>query len=93
MKIVAVCAFGVGSSLILKLTLERVMEDLGVKAEVDNQDMNSVNGAAYDVIFTSNQLAPEFRKTMNIPVYEITKYMDFEEVKASVLDFLEKHNR
>ncbi|HAQ0763352.1 TPA: PTS ascorbate transporter subunit IIB, partial [Enterococcus faecium] len=32
MKILAVCGFGVGSSMVLKMSLDKVIKELGLKA-------------------------------------------------------------
>ncbi len=88
MKALAVCGFGVGSSMILKMSLERVFRELGVDAEVDNTDINDARGANSDVIFTSYELAEELRGTTGVPVYSIKKYMDLQEVKEVVQKYL-----
>ena len=36
MKILAVCGFGVGSSLVLRMTVEKVIKKLEIDAEVEN---------------------------------------------------------
>lgn len=88
MKILAVCGFGVGSSMVLKMSIERVLRDLGVDAVVDNTDINTARGADCDVIFTSAELHEELKGTCNVPVYQVKKYMDLAEVKEVVEQFL-----
>ena len=90
MKILAVCGFGVGSSMVLKMTLQKVAKELGVEAEVENTDLSSAKASSPDVVFTSNELADELRSAMSVPVYSIKKYMDKNEVKAALSDYLEK---
>lgn len=41
MKILAVCGFGVGSSMVLKFTIEKALAELGIEAEVENTDLTS----------------------------------------------------
>lgn len=88
MKILAVCGFGVGSSMILRMSIEKVLKQMGIDAEVENTDINDARGAKCDAIFTSEELLKEIKGSVNVPVYSVKKYMDLEEVKASVEKFL-----
>jgi PTS system ascorbate-specific IIB component len=51
MRFLAVCSFGVGSSLILKLTLDKAMAKLGVEGEALNIDLSSARGTPCDAVF------------------------------------------
>ena len=62
MKFVAVCGFGVGSSLILAMSLQKVADKLGLDVEVENTDLTSAHSTDCDVIFTSPQLRRNYRK-------------------------------
>ncbi|QVK19823.1 PTS sugar transporter subunit IIB [Mycoplasmatota bacterium] len=84
MKILAVCGFGVGSSMVLKMTIDKACRQLGVDAEVENTDLTSARGVRCDAIFTSFELAEELASSVKVPLYPIKKYMDLEEVKESV---------
>ncbi|MEG2410919.1 MAG: PTS sugar transporter subunit IIB [Erysipelotrichaceae bacterium] len=89
MKFLAVCGFGVGSSMILRMSLEKVCKELALDVEVENTDISSAHGEKCDAIFTSAELQAELQ-TGNIPVYPIKKYMDLTEVKVAVQKFLEE---
>ena len=88
MKILAVCGFGVGSSMVLRMTIEKVCKELGVDAEVENTDLSSAQGAQCDFVFTSSELAQELRPRMKCPVIPIDRYMDKAEVKAKFQKYL-----
>lgn len=88
MKILAVCGFGVGSSMILRMSVEKVCKDLGISATVENTDVSSAQGAQVDYIFTSEELASQLRGTVSCPVITIKKYMDKEEVKTKFQEVL-----
>lgn len=90
MKILAVCGFGVGSSMVLKMTLEKVAEDRGVDADVEIADLTTASSSDADAIFTSNELAEDLKSSTNVPVYPIKKYMDKQEVGESFDKYLEK---
>jgi ascorbate PTS system EIIB component len=93
MKFLAVCSFGVGSSLILKLSLDKAMAKLGVAGEAANIDISSARGTACDAVFTSAQIAEELRPAMRVPVYGIKRYMDVAEVTAAVQQYLDEHGK
>lgn len=44
MKIVTLCGMGFGTSLMLKMFLEEILRDLGVKAEILPWDLGSFKG-------------------------------------------------
>lgn len=82
MKILAVCGFGVGSSMVLRMTVEKVLKELGMEADVENTDISSAQGSNCDYIFTSEELASQLRNSVSCPVIAIQRYMDKEEVLA-----------
>lgn len=84
MKILAVCGFGVGSSMVLKMTIEKVLRELEVEAEVENTDVSTAQGIKCDLIFTSNELAENLRTMVSVPVISIKKYMDSKEIKEAL---------
>lgn len=88
MKILAVCGFGVGSSMILKMSIEKVLKEMNISAEVNNTDINDARGADCDVILTSAELHRELEGTVNVPVYAVKKYMDLVEVREVLEKFL-----
>lgn len=88
MKFLAVCGFGVGSSMVLKLTLDSVINDLNIDVEVENTDLTSAKSMEADAYFTSVDIAKELISAGKSPVYPIKKYMDKDEILANVKEFL-----
>jgi len=91
MKILAVCGFGVGSSMVLKMSIEKVCKKLGVEADVSNTDINSARSESCDVILTSAELHGELKGSVTVPVYPVKKYMDLTEVEEVIQQFLEEY--
>ena len=81
MKILAVCGFGVGSSMVLKMTIDKVIKELGLKA-------TTAKATPADVYFTSHELLNDLQASVKAPVYPIKKYMDVAEVKMQMEKFL-----
>ena len=81
MKIVAICGAGIGTSGILKVNAERVLQRLGIKATVVACDLESLSAEAEDaqVILTS----PEFVEAIGMTsadVIVVQNYFDTAEL-------------
>lgn len=44
MKITVVCGNGLGTSLMMEMSIKTILKDLGVTAEVDHVDLGSAKG-------------------------------------------------
>jgi len=55
-RIVTVCGMGFGTSLMLKIAVEGILQKHGMRAEVVAWDLGSVKGQPADVIVTSRDL-------------------------------------
>jgi len=84
MKILAVCGFGVGSSMILKMTIQKALRELDVEGEVVNADISDVSSQKADAIFTSPEFVGDLKKRTNARLYPVKKYSDIGEVKGQV---------
>ncbi len=89
MKVYAVCGFGVGSSMILKLSLDKIFAELNFDCEVENTDITNAHGAKVDAIFTSPELYQNLNSECQGRVYPIKRYMDLDEVRVKVKEFIE----
>lgn len=90
-KFLAVCGFGVGSSMVLKMTIEKVCKQKGIDCKVENTDLSTAKATSdADAIFTSKELGDELSRSKDVPVYPIKRYMDQYEVGAAIDDFLNK---
>jgi len=88
LRIQAICGFGVGSSTLLRIKIEGVLRDLGVKATVFTGDVSSATGADCDAIFTSNELADNLKSRVKVPVVVINSFVNTGEIKEKMQAFL-----
>ena len=88
MKVLAVCGFGCGSSMILKMSIDSAASQLGASFETEIADVSTAKGIPCDAIFTSAELADTLGSGAKVPVYAVKKYMDINEVKSVVEKFL-----
>lgn len=89
LKVQAVCGFGVGSSTLLKIKLQKAFKDREVDAEVFTGDVTTATGAACDVIFTSRELYDNLASKVKVPVIVIESFVSNAEIGSKVDGFLE----
>ena len=83
MKILAVCGMGFGSSMMLKMTLERVLKEKGIKADVQTADFGTVVGESADFIFTNEEFGRQLASG-KVPVVVIKNIADASEVREKL---------
>ena len=95
MKVLAVCGLGIGSSIILKINVGKVLAELGVKDNsLDVADIGSAQSIRFDVAVTSVELAGVLSKNMKdedkFRVLAISNFVDKNEMKEKVKTCLEQ---
>lgn len=87
LKVVTVCGLGVGSSLIMKMTVGNALKSLGVKHKVEHWDMGTVKSQNADLIVTTKEFKNTFEDTDNVIILENT--MNEEEAKEKISKYLD----
>ena len=90
-KIITVCGLGVGSSLILKMTVDSAMNALGIEADIEHWDMGTVSSKPCDFIVTTTQFKKELSQYNNV-VY-VDNIVDVEESKTKIKEYLDSINK
>ena len=85
MKIMTVCGFGVGTSLLLKMTVDSILEEEGINGYVEAIDMTSACGNSADLILTSKEIGKEIEGQVSGKLVYISNFMDKEKVKEKIL--------
>lgn len=90
LKILAVCGMGIGTSMLLKMQLDKVITKLGLDAVVELADISTARGLAVnaDLVVTSNELAERIGK-VNAPIVAVANFMDLEGLIEGVRTALE----
>lgn len=86
-RIQAVCGFGCGSSLFLRIKIDKVLGDNNLSARTFCGDVGTCCSADCDVIFISAELAERIKDRAKVPVVVINNFMDDKEVTEKVLGF------
>ena len=88
-KIMVVCGFGLGSSMVLKMTLDDVLKEEGIEAETFCADAMTATGENYDMVFTSNELKHLFEGSPK-PQVVINNFLSKDEVRGSGLEVIKQ---
>ena len=84
-----VCGFGLGSSMILKITLDGILKENNIQAETFCADSTTAVGESFDVVFTSRDMSQLF-KNVTKPVVVIDNFLSKDEIKAKGLEIVQK---
>lgn len=81
MKILAVCGMGLGSALILRMTVDKAVKNLKLEADVEVADISTARGAGVDadIILTSSELAQQLGNVKG-KIITIKNYVDVNEM-------------
>ncbi|WP_145577806.1 PTS sugar transporter subunit IIB [Yersinia alsatica] len=59
MKITVVCGNGLGTSLMMEISIKNILEELAVSAEVDHVDLGSAKGTPSDIFIGTKDIAEQ----------------------------------
>lgn len=83
MKILTVCGMGFGSSMMLKMTIEKILKEKGIKADVETADFTTASSTYADIIFTNEEFARQLNDG-KVKVVSIKNIADANEVRAGL---------
>ena len=85
LKILAVCGMGVGTSMLLKMQLDKAIKALEISADVDIADISTARGLAVnaDVVVTSNELVDRIGD-VKAPIVSVANFMDLDGITQGV---------
>ena len=89
-KIMIVCGFGLGSSMVLKMTLDDVLIAEGITdVETFCSDSYTAHGQEYDMVFISPEWEYLFENT-NKPQVVVTNFLSKDEIREKGLDVVKE---
>jgi ascorbate PTS system EIIB component len=84
-KIAAICGMGLGSGLLVKMGVERVLKRSGVderEFSVEVGDISTAKSLWPDLFVTSTEFGPRLRESQNAPVVEVHNLFDEKEIES-----------
>ena len=88
LTVLAVCGVGMGSSLMLRMSVEEVLKKMGVAAKVEATDVSSARGMKADVIIGQGMHTEEFEGRAPV-VVGITNFMDKDRMEEQLTEAFE----
>lgn len=88
LRMMTVCGFGLGTSLVLRMTVDEVLQNHGIKAETFCSDADTALGQNYDVVITSKEMEKIFAD-VDKPVIVIDNFLSTDEVEEKALPVIE----
>jgi PTS system ascorbate-specific IIB component len=93
LKMLTVCGFGVGSSMVLKMKLDELLKSEHIDAQVETADIGSASSMPCDLIFTSKELGEKLKQSVSVPVISISNFIDKNEIRRVGLPIIKKLNK
>jgi PTS system ascorbate-specific IIB component len=87
LRIMTVCGFGLGSSLVLRMTVDEVLQKYDIRAETFCSDADTAVGQNYDLVITSGEMERLF-ENIEEPVIVIDNFLSPEEVEEKALPII-----
>ncbi len=84
-KIAAICGMGLGSGLLVKMGVERVLKRSGVderEFSVEVGDISTAKSMWPDLFVTSTEFGPRLREAQEAPVVEVHNLFDEKEIEG-----------
>jgi ascorbate PTS system EIIB component len=84
-KIAAICGMGLGSGLLVKMGVERVLKRSGVderEFSVEVGDISTAKSLWPDLFVTSTEFGPRLREAQGAPVVEVHNLFDEKEIES-----------
>jgi len=91
LKIVCLCGFGMGSSLILKMSVEKAMKELGVACDVEHWAAGTMQGVVHDLAVVAEDLRDEMAGRNNVVF--VKNIINVAEVKAALKAYLDANGK
>ena len=86
LHVVCVCGYGTGTSLILKMSVEDVLSNAGIDADVEFMDVTSALGLRCDLILSNTELFEQLeRGNADVKVIPVTDFLDKEIIAKEVV--------
>ncbi|WP_123053398.1 PTS sugar transporter subunit IIB [Clostridium sp. JN-1] len=95
MKIIAVCQSGLGSSFMVQMNIQQVLQEEGVNADniqLEHSDVGSVTAESADYFFVESTLAGALSSIPKDKIVSLKSLIDKEEIRKQINKILDKEN-
>lgn len=93
MKVVTVCGCGLGSSLMAKAVIEKIIKEYGITPIIEASDAGTAKGYQADLFVTTTMLKARVGEIPGIPVLAVKSFMNEDELREVLRPHLEEFKR
>ncbi|WP_158587644.1 PTS sugar transporter subunit IIB [Neobacillus notoginsengisoli] len=84
--VLVVCSSGLGTSLMIRIYVEAICKEVGIKANVIQTDASSMNYYTADLIIGARQIIESLPNYGGIETVSLDKITDRKQIKDRILD-------
>ena len=86
LKVLAACGNGMGSSLIIKMKIEKVLKEMGLECEVHHASVGQAKSDArnFDLVIVSHMFVREFANAGNAKIVGLVNLLSDVEIREKV---------
>ena len=86
LKVLAACGNGMGSSLIIKMKIKKVLADMGLECDVHHASVGQAKSDAknFDLVIVSEMFVKEFSNAGNAKIVGLRNLLSDEEIREKV---------
>lgn len=90
LKVLAACGNGMGSSLIIKMKIDKVLKEMGYECEVHHASVGQAKADArnFDLVMVSQIFAKEFTNLGDTKVVGLVNLLSEDEIREKVKEAL-----
>ncbi|PAB61028.1 PTS sugar transporter subunit IIB [Anaeromicrobium sediminis] len=89
MKILVVCGSGLGSSLMMEMSIKKIIKELGIDAQVSHTDLGSAKGEGADIFVGTRDITNQLND-VNGEVISLKSMIDKKHMKEQLESTLKK---
>lgn len=87
-KIITVCGNGIGSSLLLKMKVEKIAKENGIEVDAESSDSNAASGLKADLFVTVKEFKDIFPTGSKVAI--VRSYTNKKKIEEDLLPYLEE---
>jgi len=86
LKVLAACGNGMGSSMIIKMKIEKVLKEMQLECDVHHASVGQAKSDAknYDLVLVSHMLVKEFSRAGDAKIIGLVNLLSEEEIRGKV---------
>ncbi|MCT4662356.1 MAG: PTS sugar transporter subunit IIB [Tissierellales bacterium] len=90
LKVLAACGNGMGSSMIIKMKIEKVLKEMGIEYQVHHCSVGQATSDAknFDVVLVSQAFVKDFSNAGNAKVIGLLNLLSEDEIKTKLQEAL-----